>query len=85
MTYYMTILTPAVMILIWAVVERKNRFQEIQTPLIVLAVLYGLGCASVASAYARAYGSYLFTILILACTVGWVARRLQQPKTEIQK
>jgi hypothetical protein len=75
MSYYMTILMPAVVFLFWALHNRNEPWlKPLATTLLVLLGLYILGDISVASRYVRAYGSYQWTILVLAMTIALVAR-----------
>lgn len=79
MSYYMTILLPAIVFLFWALDNRDETWlRSLAKPLFILLGLYILGDLSVISRYARAYGSYQITIFTLAIAVSIVACKYRQ-------
>jgi len=77
LSYYLTILMPAVGILLWAVLERPQAIRPAVRRLRIFVLLYALGCLLLASEYARAYGNYLGIIFILAIALVLISRQLR--------
>ncbi len=77
MSYYMTILMPAVAMLVWYVVEMALGKVPALNSLRWLVGLYVVGCALIGSVRARAYGNYLGIILVLAIALTVIARRIR--------
>lgn len=78
MSYYLTVLMPAVALLMWAGSEAEyNGLAGLRGAMAAPVILYFLGDLSVASRYARAYGSYLLIMVVLAVAVGITIRRMR--------
>jgi hypothetical protein len=81
MSYYMTILLPAVTVLAWAPAQTNDLLTPIKKKTNWLILAYCLACIGVAGLYARAYGNYLLIVLILGINVAIVSRQLRRTIT----
>ena len=77
MSYYLSIAMPAMAVFVWALVEKPAGLVGVRKWLIVLALVYWAGCASMASDYLRAIGSYQMVILVLAAATFVIAQRMR--------
>lgn len=66
LTYYLTLTMPALAILLWAIGEKANRSLSIRPYLIILLMIYIVGCVSVASTHLRAVGCFQMVVMTLA-------------------
>jgi hypothetical protein len=78
MSYYMTLIMPALVILIWAIIERRETMSSIRYSLAGLGAIYILGCISTASDYARALGAYQMVVLALAVGIFLIIRQMNK-------
>ncbi|MFA5864145.1 MAG: glycosyltransferase family 87 protein [Phycisphaerae bacterium] len=72
MTYYLTILMPAVALLIWATTNKRD------LPMNIMLALYILGYVLVASVYGRAYGNYQAVVLVLAISIALTSSQIRR-------
>jgi len=87
LSYYLTILLPAITILIWSAWEPPAFLQHHRSRTWIFIAIYWLLCACVTVPYARAYGCYLALVFVLAVhlvLMGRAMRRQDGKKYEIQ-
>jgi hypothetical protein len=78
MSYYMTILLPAVTVLVWAAVEPNELITPVRKKAGWMILAYFLACVGIAIPHARAYGNYLLIILILGAGVTLIFQQVRQ-------
>ncbi len=82
LSYYLTILIPSLMLIVWAIVEKNSFLRNTRIKLQIILVIYIALCLTTASPYLRAIGSY--QLIVLLCFIG-VYLILRDSTSQVQK
>ncbi len=77
MTYYMTILLPAVVVLVWAAIESGKIIGSIGKYARWMILAYLLACIGICFPHVRAYGNYLLIVVILGISLAFISKQVR--------